>query len=191
MQPLTVDGTADTEYLLVDPWLLPTASNPARMQGAVDHLLEALAYQTEPTRRAHLRSQIGFMLICLSRADEAVQMLQECASTQQSLQYDRGLVATELRLTQALQATSQVSEALGVGQVALSRCVAYPALCDLQHFAHQHLGKVNMQAGLYDQARHHLQTALDFRLALSADELVASTQAALSLLRRHAAKNDA
>jgi tetratricopeptide (TPR) repeat protein len=191
VKPLTVDGTVNTEYQLVDPWLLPKASNPALMQGAVDCLLADLEYQTEAEQAVRTRSQVGFMLICLNRQSEAIKVLEDCAHAQQLLQDYRGLIATELRLAQAFQASSDVAAALDAGQEALSRCFADPALADLQHFAHHHLGKVNLQAGLHDNARQHLQTALDLRQQTSNSELVASTQAALSLLPTHTARTDA
>jgi tetratricopeptide (TPR) repeat protein len=191
MQPLTIDGTVNTEYVLVEPWLLPVASYPKLMQGAVDHLLENLARQVNEEVASRSRSQMGFMLTCLNRAAEAAQILRACARAQHLLGDLRGLVATELRLVQALQASNQVAAATEAGRAALARCTEDPTLFDLQHFAHHHLGKVMLQAGLYQQAKQHLQVALDLRQKSSDEELILSTQGALSLLRRLAVNTDA
>lgn len=191
VQPLTVDGTAKTEYLLVEPWLLPQAVSPQLMQAAIDLRLATLPDETDERVVARSRSQIGFMLTCLNRANEAIQLLKECAHAQQSLEDFRGLVATELRMAQALQACNQVTAAVEVGQAALARSHADPALVDLQHFAHHHLGKAMMHAGLHDQARQHLSAALDLRQKSSDGELVSSTQAALSRLHSLTTNTDA
>jgi tetratricopeptide (TPR) repeat protein len=191
MQRLTIDGTVNTEYVLVEPWLLPVASYPELMQGAADRLLEDLIPQPDERVASRTRSQIGFMLTCLNQADQAVQILRACAHAQRLLGDIRSLVATELRLVQALQASNQVAAATEAGQAALARCTGDPTLLDLQHFAHHHLGKVMLQAGLYQQAKQHLQIALDLRQTSSNEELMSSTQVALSLLRRLAVNIDA
>ncbi len=189
--PLTVDGTVDTAYLLIDPWLLPKASEPELMQGAVNCLLADLEGKTDRKHAVRSQSQIGFMLICLCRNTEALQILQDCARAQESIQDHRGLIATQLRLVQACQASNDAAAAVEWGRAALARICAEPALSDLQHFAHHHLGKAQLQAGLYDEAGQHLHIALDSRVQMSDDALVSSTLAALSLLHRLTKLTDA
>lgn len=184
MKPLTVDGTAGTAYRLVDPWLLPVAVQPDRMQAAVDQRLADAAREPDGRRAARSRSLAGFMCICLHRPTEAVQILGDCALAQAMLEDWRGLIATELRLVQALQASNQIAAALETAHAALARSTAEPSGRDLQHVAQHHLGKVQLQAGLYDEARRHLLLALDARQRAGDDELVASTQAALSRWRQ-------
>lgn len=94
----------------------------------MDQLLENLARQTDEKVASRSRSQLGFMLTCLNQADEAVQTLKECAHAQQSLRDFRGLVATELRLVEAFQASDQVAPATETAQAALARCSADQAL---------------------------------------------------------------
>jgi hypothetical protein len=131
------------------------------------------------------------MLICLGRKDEALQTLHDCARSQESILDFRGLVATQLRQVQAHQASNDAAAAVEIGRAALSRSIADPALSDLQHFAYHHLGKAELQAGLYSEARQHLLNALAFRQQMSDHELVSSTQAALALLRRLTTNTDA
>lgn len=154
-------------------------------------LLADLESESDQRQVDRSRSQAGFMLICLGRSADAIKTLHESARSQELIQDHRGLFATQLRLLQALQAGNDVAAALEIGQTVLSGSIAVPALSDLQHFAHHHLGKAKLQAGRYDEARQHLLTALDLRQQLSDSELVFSTQAALSLLRRLTTKTDA
>ena len=191
MNALTVDGTVNTEYVLVLPWLLPEASRPELMQAALNSLLADLELERDQRQAVRSRSQVGFMLICLGRKVEALRTLHGCARSQESTQDYRGLIATQLRQVQAFQASSDAPAAVEIGRAALSRSIADPALSDLQHFAYHHLGKAELQAGQYGEARQHLLTALASRQQMSDHELVSSTQAALALLRRLTTNTDA
>ena len=191
MKALTVDGTVNTEYVLGPPWLLPEASRPELMQAAINSLLANLEFERDQRQAVRSRSQVGFMFICLGRKDEALKTLHDCARSQESIQDYRGLIATQLRQVQALQAINDAAAAVEIGRAALSRSNADPALSDLQHFAYHHLGKAELQAGLYGEARQHLLIALASRQQMSDHELVSSTQAALALLRRLTTNTDA
>jgi len=134
-----------------------------------------------------LLGALGSYARVLHRLDEAIDFLTEALELSRFLDKKSFEAANLIRLGTAYQYAGQAHQAEVLFKQALD-LTEEPEAASYRDFAWQHLGKLLVEEGLFQEGRHCLEVALKIRIAKGDAELIHSTQSALSALR--ALEND-
>lgn len=184
MKQLDFDaGTPSTEYVIEPGSLRAIPVNAEAMAGCAAALeIEAFAADSAAVAadKASNAAILFAMLDQLERAERLAGFALE-RLPEQGAAKDR--TVTEIRLAQVLQRQGRLGEAMTLLEAIVEPCSCTSPLHFLQDFALQHLGKVQLDAGLPAKAIVSLRAALALRQSKGDPDLTASTRQALAAAR--------
>ena len=136
-----------------------------------------LAATTDLREQCRLHGYLGNAARMLGREDEALRELGRSLELADRLRDERARTVAAIRIGEAQRCFDRHDEAEATLRDALEGAP------ELRHFALQHLGKTLLDLGRTGEAVEALQSALELRLAVGDESLVASTRLALEHAR--------
>ena len=136
-----------------------------------------LAGTADLREQCRLHGYLGNAARMLGREDEALRELGRSLELADRLGDERARTVAAIRIGEAQRCFDRLDEAEATLRGALEGAP------ELRHFALQHLGKTLLDLGRTGEALEALQSALELRLAVGDESLVASTRLALEHAR--------
>ena len=144
---------------------------------AIELARAELAGTADLREQCRLHGYLGDAARMLGREDEALRELGRSLELADRLGDERARTVAAIRIGEAQRCFDRLDEAEATLRGALEGAP------ELRHFALQHLGKTLLDLGRTGEALEALQSALELRLALGDESLVASTRLALEHAR--------
>jgi tetratricopeptide (TPR) repeat protein len=144
---------------------------------AIELARAELAATADLREQCRLHGYLGNAARMLGREDEALRELGRSLELADRLGDERARTVAAVRIGEAQRCFDRLDEAEATLRDALEGAP------ELRHFALQHLGKTLLDLGRTGEALEALQSALELRLALGDESLVASTRLALEHAR--------
>ena len=144
---------------------------------AIELARAELGATTDLCEQCRLHGYLGNAARLLGREDEALRELRRSLELADRLGDERSRTVAAVRIGEAQRCFDHLDEAEATLRDALEGAP------ELRHFALQHLGKTLLDLGRTGEALEALQSALELRLAVGDESLVASTRLALEHAR--------
>jgi tetratricopeptide (TPR) repeat protein len=160
-----------------DERLRQVPTDEQAVAGAIELARAELAATADLREQCRLHGYLGNAARMLGREDEALHELGRSLELAERLRDERARTVAAIRIGEVERCFDRLDEAEATLRDALEGAP------ELRHFALQHLGKTLLDLGRTREAVEALQSALELRLAVGDDSLVASTRLALEHAR--------
>lgn len=168
-----------------DEALREVAASPADMHRAIHVLQGQLDQPALETRQGlQILGRIGIYARILHDFTTAEQVLREAIALGEQADNPIATLVNELRLAHVYQWRGQYNLSNQMFMILIARCEQQPALADYLDFIYQHAGKNAFDQGLYADALAYFEQAWTLRRQKQNQGLLASTNFALSIVRR-------
>lgn len=161
-----------------DERLRQVATDEEAVADAIERARVELAASADLREQCRLHGYLGNGARMLGREDEALRELGRSLELADRLGDERARTVAAIRIGEAQRCFDRLEEAEATLRDALEG-----APTELRHFALQHLGKTLLDRGRTGEAVEALESALELRLAVGDEPLVASTRLALEHAR--------
>ena len=160
-----------------DERLRQVATDEEAVADAIERARVELAASADLREQCRLHGYLGNGARMLGREDEALRELGRSLELADLLGDGRARTVAAIRIGEAQRCFDRLDEAEATLRAALEGAP------ELRHFVLQHLGKTLLDRGRTDEAVEALESALELRLAVGDESLVASTRLALEHAR--------